>query len=89
MYAGFTFLALLARPEKFTGNKQFLPLLAVILLGFSMEVLQSLTHYGRSFDLTGLLSSRIRFERTIILPKIAISHFDFLKSYPKSQVIWH
>ena len=61
MYAGFTFLALWAWPEKFTGNKQFLPLLAVIVWGFSMEVLQGMTHYGRSFDLTDELANTLGF----------------------------
>jgi glycopeptide antibiotics resistance protein len=61
MYAGLTFLALWVWPEKFTGNKQFLPLLAVILWGFSMEVLQGMTHYGRSFDLTDELANTLGF----------------------------
>ena len=61
MYAGFTFLVLWAWSEKFTGNKQFLPLLAVIVWGFTMEVLQGMTHYGRSFDLTDELANTLRF----------------------------
>lgn len=61
MYAGFTFLVLWAWPEKFTGNKQFLPLLAVILWGFSMEVMQGITNLGRSFDLLDELADSLGF----------------------------
>lgn len=61
MYAGFTFLVLWTWPEKFTGNKQFLPLLAVILWGFSIEVLQGLTHFGRSFDFLDELANSLGF----------------------------
>jgi VanZ family protein len=61
MYAGLTFLALWTWPEHFTGNKQFLPLLAVLLWGFSMEVLQGLTHMGRSFDLKDELANTLGF----------------------------
>jgi len=52
MYAGFTFLLLWAWPQKFTGIKQLLPLMAIILWGLLMESLQYFTHLGRTFDIT-------------------------------------
>ena len=61
MYAGFTFLLLWAWPRKFTGYKQLLPLLAIILWGFLMESIQGLTHAGRTFDLTDELANILGF----------------------------
>jgi len=61
MYAGFTFLLLWAWPQKFTGYRQLLPLLAIILWGFLMEAIQGLTHLGRSFDLTDELANILGF----------------------------
>jgi len=61
MYAGFTFLLLWAWPQKFTGYRQLLPLLAIILWGFLMEFLQYFTHLGRTFDLTDELANILGF----------------------------
>ena len=61
MYAGFTFLLLWAWPQKFTGIRQLIPLLAIILWGLLMETLQSFTHLGRTFDLTDLLANILGF----------------------------
>jgi len=61
MYAGLTFLALWAWPDQFIGNKQFLPLLAVIFWGFTMEVLQGLMHWGRTFELLDEVANIIGF----------------------------
>ena len=61
MYAGFTFLLLWAWPQKFTGYKQLLPLLVIILWGFLMESLQYFTHLGRTFDLTDELANILGF----------------------------
>ena len=51
MYAGLTFLMLLAWPKQFTGKKIMLPLGVVALCGFSLEILQGLSGFGRTFDL--------------------------------------
>ena len=61
MYAGFTFFLLWAWPQRFTGYKQLLPLLAIILYGFLMESLQYFTHLGRTFDLTDELANILGF----------------------------
>ena len=70
MYAGFTFLILWAWPQKFTGYKQLLPLLAIIIWGLLMEVIQGLTHLGRSFDLTDELANILGFLPGWILWKL-------------------
>ena len=61
MYAGFTFLLLWAWPQKFTGIRQLIPLLAIIIWGFLMEAIQGLTHAGRTFDLTDELANILGF----------------------------
>ena len=61
MYAGFTFLLLWAWPQEFTGIRQFIPLLIIILYGFLMETIQDLTHAGRTFDLTDELANILGF----------------------------
>ena len=61
MYAGFTFLLLWAWPQKFTGGRQLLPLLAIIILGFSLEAIQELGHYGRTFKLSDELANILGF----------------------------
>ena len=70
MYAGFTFLLLWAWPQKFTGIRQLIPLLAIILWGFLMEAIQGLTHAGRTFDLTDELANILGFVPGWILWKI-------------------
>jgi len=61
MYAGFTFLLLWAWSQKFTGIRQLIPLLAIILWGLLMEAIQGLTHLGRTFDLTDELANILGF----------------------------
>ena len=61
MYAGFTFLLLWAWPQKFTGARQWLPLLAIVIWGFIIEVIQGLGHYGRTFELSDELANIIGF----------------------------
>ncbi len=61
MYAGFTFFLLWAWPHKFTGARQWLPLLAIIILGFTLEAIQELGHYGRTFELSDELANIIGF----------------------------
>jgi VanZ family protein len=61
MYAGFAFLMLWAWPLKFSGFKQFLPLLIVIVYGLLMETLQRISFLGRSFDLSDELANSLGF----------------------------
>ena len=61
MYAGFTFLLLWAWSQKFTGIRQLIPLLVILLWGLLMEALQYFTHLGRTFDLTDLLANILGF----------------------------
>lgn len=61
MYAGFTFLLLLAYPVTFSGRRQFLPFLIVVAYGFFMEMLQRISILGRSFDLRDELANSLGF----------------------------
>ena len=61
MYAGFTFLLLWAWPQKFKGSRQLLPLLAIVILGFTLEAIQELGNYGRTFELSDELANIIGF----------------------------
>ena len=51
MYAGFTFLLFLAWPNMDTKRRRWIPFLAIVAWGFSMEILQGIGPWGRSFDL--------------------------------------
>ncbi|HAQ65255.1 MAG TPA: hypothetical protein DCR43_05315 [Bacteroidales bacterium] len=61
MYAGFTFLLLWGWPRLFRGSRQWLPLFVVMFWGLSMEILQDLGHYGRSFELFDLVANVLGF----------------------------
>lgn len=51
MYAGFTFLLFYNWPLTFSRWRAWLPLLAVVVWGMIMEVLQGAGGMGRAFDL--------------------------------------
>ena len=71
MYAGFTFFLLWAWPQRFTGVRQLLPLLAIIFLGFTLEAIQELGNYGRTFELSDELANIIGFLPGWLFWKIA------------------
>ncbi len=57
MYAGFTFLLLRGWPRFFRGSVQWLPLFLVLFWGMTMEILQDLGHYGRSFEIYDIVAN--------------------------------
>jgi len=59
MYAGLTFLIFWNWPERFTEKMALIPMIAIMLLGFSMEVSQSLFDMGRTFDLWDQFSNML------------------------------
>jgi len=61
MYAGLTFLLFWAWPRFFRGSRQWLPLVAVMYWGLSMEILQDLSPYGREFDLYDMAANTLGF----------------------------
>jgi VanZ family protein len=70
MYAGFCFLLLWAWPEQFTGKKILSALFILLAFGLLMELMQGVSHAGRSFDITDELANGIGFIPGWILWKI-------------------
>lgn len=61
MYAGLTFLIFWNWPDLFIHKRAIIPMIVVMVLGFSMEVSQSLFDMGRTFDLWDQFSNMLGF----------------------------
>jgi len=77
MYAGFTFLLFLGWPNMDIPKRRWIPLLSIFLWGLTMEVLQGLGPWGRSFDLFDELANVFGF-----FPGY-ISYYLFKRWFPK------
>lgn len=61
MYAGFTFLMMWSWPRFFRGDRQLIPLFAVMFYGLGMEILQDLGHQGRAFETWDVVANTLGF----------------------------
>lgn len=61
MYAGFTFLLLRGWPRFFRGTLQWLPLFVVMFWGLTMEILQDIGQYDRSFEISDMVANVLGF----------------------------